>query len=231
MKLLMFVIAGALAVGQTAESIVQKHVDAIGGLTALKAVQSLRISGQLVMGGGQSEVPFQAVWKAPNRSWVQYSLQGQKVMEGFDGTAKWIQNPFLSPGAFPANLDDTAAATEETALFEDSLVNFKEKGSAIELVGREEGSFKIKVKLKSGHLQTVFVDATTYLVTKVDKPGQTSMVPGNFKTVAGIQIPTSVQVRLNGRVGMELQIDKTEVNAAVDDAIFQMPPPIPAQKL
>jgi outer membrane lipoprotein-sorting protein len=134
---------------------------------------------------------------------------------------------------------DEAKEMEETADLDGPLMDYKDKGNQVELLGKEkvEGTdaYKLKVTLKNGDIQTVYIDADSFLSIKeetkrtvrgTDHDVESSI--GDYKEVDGIVFPFAVESGVKG--GTEKQkitISKIELNVPVDDAIFKMPPPAP----
>ncbi len=46
---------------------------------------------------------------------------------------------------------------------------------------------------------------------------------GNYKPVEGVLLPFSVTQMVNGRLAMEITIEKMDANVPVDEAVFKMP--------
>ncbi len=217
------------------DDVITKSIAAQGGLERMKAIQSLRSTGKMILGGGQMEAPITSFMKRPGRSRMEISIQGQKIIEAFDGSTKWSMNPMLgSKDPQRANEDETKAALDESDGVEGPLVNYKEKGHAVELQGKEdvEGSmaYKIKVTMKSGNVRTIYLDETSFLtvklVTTIKQMGQEFVAeirPGNYKPIEGVMMPFSSEMKVNKQVGMQMQIDKVEVNIPLEDSLFTMP--------
>ena len=96
-------LAGAAAWAQTADEIIDKHLQAMGGKEKLKAVQSQRISGKMVIGQGM-EAPFTMEILRPNKMRMEFTIQGMTGVQAFDGTAGWSVMPFMGktePEAMP----------------------------------------------------------------------------------------------------------------------------------
>ena len=79
-------------------------------------------------------------------------------------------NPFTG-GDEPQKMpDDEAKAFVERADIDGPLVDYKAKGSTVELQGTEDVSgspaYKLKITTKSGSVQYLFVDAKTFLDSK-----------------------------------------------------------------
>jgi outer membrane lipoprotein-sorting protein len=223
------------------DDVVNKSIEAQGGLEKLKAIKTLKITGKMVIGGGQIEAPMVTYMKRPHSNRTELSIQGQQVIDAFDGTTKWMVNPLMgSKDPQKANEEDTKTAVDDSDGIEGPLVNYKEKGHTVELLGKEdvEGSpaYKIKVVMKSGRTQTIFIDAKTFLtakmVTRVKQMGQefdTESLPGNYKRVEGVMMAYSLDLKMNQQIAMQMQFDKIEANVPVDDALFAFPEPKKAE--
>jgi outer membrane lipoprotein-sorting protein len=217
------------------DDIIKKSVDAQGGLDKMKAIKTLKSTGKMIIGGGQMEAPVTAYMKRPGSNRMEISIQGQKIVEAFDGTTKWMINPLMGgkdPQKAPG--EDTKMASDDADGVEGPLVNYKEKGNAVELLGKEEVdgnmAYKLKVTLKSGNVRTIFLDEKSFLtvkmVSKVKQMGQefeAEAFPANYKPVEGVMMPFSMEMKVNKQVGMQMQFEKIEANVPLDDSLFSMP--------
>jgi hypothetical protein len=96
--------------------------------------------------------------------------------------------------------------------------------------GRE--TYRLRLTLKNGDQRHVWVDAQTFLETKVDMPPRkidgvmrtVSTYYRNYKSVNGLMLPFVVETRVDGasNSGMML-IDHVQVNPAIDDNRFSKP--------
>jgi len=218
----------------SADQIVQKHVIALGGADKLSAIQNVTMTGLM---DGQLQAPVTVRAKRPMSMRMDMSVQGQTFVQAFDGKAAWIINPFMgSPEPKKSNEEDTQNARDDADFIDGSLVDYKAKGNAIELAGKEdiEGSpaYKLKVTKKSGSIENVYLDAKTFLPVKSagtrkqqDHEIAYESFPGDFKPVNGVMMPFSLNQKMNGRSMLELTVVKVDVNTPMDDAIFQIPEP------
>ena len=80
--------ASASAQEVTLEQLLANYYEAIGGLEAWRAVESMKISGTMSMGRGMQ--PTFTRWvKRPNKIRVEFEIQGNKVVQAYDGHAGW----------------------------------------------------------------------------------------------------------------------------------------------
>ena len=158
-------VALALAVGvagaahaQTADELVAKNLKAKGGLDNLKAVQGMKITGRVTLpgagGGGGMEIPMTIVTKRPNRFRQESEFKGQKIVVAFDGTKAWMINPMMGQGAPQPIEGERLDMVKQQADLDGPLVDYKAKGTTIEVQGVEtvDGKkvHKLKVTPKTG---------------------------------------------------------------------------------
>lgn len=229
----------------TVDEIIQKSIDARGGIEKIRAIKTSRMTGKMVMMGGQMEAPFIMEVKRPSLIHMKLEIQGKQLVRGFDGTTAWTINPFM--GDEPSKLsEDETKDMADTADVDGPLVDYKAKGHTVELQGKEDvnGSpaYKLKINKKSGRTDYNYIDAKSYLpvksVIKATVQGSQMEVesyPANYKPLNGVMIPYSIEQKMNGQTMMQMTVDKVDQNVTVDDSLFQMPaksekPPAPEKK-
>ncbi len=152
----------------TLDQVIQKHTDAQGGADKLKALTTVKATGNASLMGGQIEAPITMVMKRPNSMRMEMTVQGQSFVQAFDGTTSWTINPFMgSPEPQKSSEEDAATAREDSDFIDGPLFDYKSKGNTVELLGKEDvdGSpaYKIKVTKKSGNVSYIYLDAKTFL--------------------------------------------------------------------
>ncbi|HEX8076835.1 MAG TPA: hypothetical protein VF511_03390, partial [Chthoniobacterales bacterium] len=122
----------------TADQLVAKNVEAKGGAEALRALQSLKLTGKMLVNQGQVQFGYTETRKKPNVVRTEYSLQGMTAVNAFDGNEGWKISPFQGrkdPEKLSA--DDVKALVEDSEV-DGPLVDYKEKGSTVEYLGTED---------------------------------------------------------------------------------------------
>lgn len=217
----------------TADQIVQKHVEAIGGTAKLNAIQTLVVTGTASI-LGQTEAPLTIQVKRPNLMRLEINYQGKKVVQAFDGTTAWVINPLVNPEPQESSEADTRAAQESSDFIGGNLVDYKSKGSTVELVNKEdiEGTavYKLKITKKSGTVEYDYLDAGSFLPIRTQgrrtQFGQEVLYESkiaDYKPVQGVLMPFSVKQLVNGRLAMEITIAKMDANVPVDETVFKLP--------
>ena len=220
------------ASAQTADELIKKNIEARGGLEKLRAIKTMRMTG-IVHADGMT-IPLVIQIKRPGLLRADATVQGMSMSRGYDGEIAWEMNAFGGSKEPEKLAGYDARETIEMADIDGPLVDYKTKGSTIELIGKEELEatpvYKLKVTLKDGHEKYVYLDAQNHLelkeTEKRKEEGATSDVAtvfSDYKAVGGVMIAHSSETRINGKIEDQSTIEKIEVNVPVDDSIFKMP--------
>jgi hypothetical protein len=230
--------AGALRVvgvlqGQTLDEVLARNYQAHGGLDKLLALKAWKMSGKISLPEQKLELPVEIWQKAPDKLRVETAFQDMKVTQGYDGSQAWWIMPLLAAEAqeMPG---DQARQFQEQAGFENPLVEFKEKGYQLELLGQEdlEGKpvFKLKLTKAGGQEIYFYLDGESGIERKVSRTMKdgaadalVEILYGDYRPVDGLVMPHTVENRVNGKTRMRLAMDRIAVNPVLSEAIFAMP--------
>jgi uncharacterized protein YgiM (DUF1202 family) len=227
-KLFVAILAALVSVtsyGQTVEEIIDKHVAALGGLDKINAVTTLITERSLAMNG--MEIPIKTVLVVGKSVRSESTVMGNVMVQVVDDSKGWMMGGTGEAEDMPADqLKQQISSLDPFG----GLVNYKEKGNTVELVGKEQLDRKevyhLKVTSKDGQIIDEFVDAGTYLVSKVkvNMNGQDGEINlSDYKDVEGLKFPNSMDIT-NPQMGVLTFItNKITVNSKVDDSIFKRP--------
>jgi hypothetical protein len=219
----------------TVEQLVSKNIEAKGGADALHALQTLRVSGKILLKQGQEERAYLQTKKRPNEVRTEGTLQGMTQVAAYDGKEGWKISPFQGRKDPERLSADDLKSLMEQAEIDGPLVDWTAKGSTVEYLGTEDVdgtlAHKLKVVRKNGDVSFVYLDPDHFLeiriLTQRMRHGAYEEIEtdlGDYEKTAGVFIPTSIDF---GRKGdpdkSKIIIDKVEANVPVDDAIFQFP--------
>jgi photosystem II stability/assembly factor-like uncharacterized protein len=233
--LVSFLIAIPLA-AQTADELIAKYVKAIGGNERLQAIQSLRRIGKY-HGGGGFEAGVSQESRRPDRVREEFTIQGITGITAWDGKSGWKIEPFGGKKDVEPLGEEELKAIVEDSDFDGPLVNYQQKGNKVELLGTEpvEGTdaYKLKVTLPDGTVEIWFLDAEAYVPIKVAtqrtvrgevREYETSL--GDYKQVAGVYLPFSIEMNTKGSAFREkTTFDTIEANVPLGDERFEKPAP------
>src|SRR5438477_7575458 len=219
----------------TVDELVAKNVAAKGGADALRALQSVRLTGKMLVNEGQMQLGYAETKKRPDEVRTEATLQGMTAVEAYDGKEGWRISPFQGRKDPEKMSADDVKPLMENAEIDGPLVNWKEKGSTLEYLGREEvdgtSAYKIKVVRKNGDVNFVYLDPDHFLEIRIltqrirhGAQEETETDVGDYEKIGGVFIPFSIEA---GRKGdpdkQKVVIEKAEPNVPVDDAIFHFP--------
>jgi outer membrane lipoprotein-sorting protein len=239
----------------TAGQIIDKNVAARGGLQAWRAVQTLSLMGKMEAGGNnrptlpvpgvrtgpeiphrpaeQVELPFVMQLKRPRKLRLELQFNGQTAIQVYDGTNGWKLRPFLNRHEVePYTAEEMKVASLQADL-DGPLVDYVAKGSKVEVEGNEKvenrDSYKLKLTLKNGQVQHVWVDAQTFLETKIEgtprrldgKYHPTAVYYRDYRSVNGLMMPYLLETTVEGVTQTEkIEIEKVSINPKLDDSRF-----------
>jgi hypothetical protein len=224
------------ASGQTAEEVVSRFLEARGGLSRLRTVQTLRMTGRLVLPGVVA--PFTLELKRPDRMRAEYAYQGLRGVQAYDGARGWAIRAI--PGrdrAEPLPPDESQEAQKQADIDLSPLVDYQGKGNQVELLGREpvggRETFKLRVVARDGTVSTLFLDAKSFLPRRTEdtrslEGARVEFVTetGDYRPVDGVQFAHSLEIGPKGSPDRQkITFDRIEVNVPLDDGRFQMPSP------
>ena len=211
----------------TVDQIVAKNIEAKGGLARLRTVQTIKRTSQMSMQGKTATMV--AYGKRPNLVRQEISVDGQTVVNAFDGQDPWIINPLVGTSTPIVVTGPQAEAIRAQSSFDDVFVDFQAHGYRIALAGVEtqggKRTYHLQITDRSGQVQQYYLDAETGLETRIltQQPGGTfEQDLSDYRDVEGIKVPFSIRTLVNGVLQSEITVSKVEFNVPVDDRLFRM---------
>ena len=234
------VLSGPFLKSQTAptlsvDELVAKNIEAKGGAAALNAVESLKLTGKLLVNQGQVQLTYVQTKKRPGEVRTDATLQGMTAVQAYDGKEGWKISPFQGRKDPEKMSADDCKSLIEDAEMGGPLVNWKEKGSTVSYLGTEDvdgtQAHKLKVVRKNGDVNFVYLDPDHFLdirilSQRVEQGAQIEVETdlGDYEKIGGIFIPFSIEAGpKNSTDKQKIELDKAEANIPVDDALFHFP--------
>ncbi len=226
------------ATAETVEEIVAANLEAKGGEEAWMALETGRMTGTMRMGGGAAgamEMPFTVEFKKPYRIRLEFTMQGMTAVQAFDGEIGWAILPFLGKTEAEEMAEDQVKQLKNQADFEGTLVDYKEKGHTVELIGKEEvdgtPAYKLKVTRADGDVDFLYLDEEYFVEFKMEATREVqgnevtvSTVLGDYKEVDGLLFAHSMEMAFGGGEAQQvITIEKIELGIDLPDERFAMP--------
>ena len=219
---------------QTIDEVLSKVLAARGGLDKLKSINSERVSGQISFGDVSG--PFVVELKRPLKMHMQLSIQNQTMVRVYDGkSAGWANNPFAGKANPDPMSDDDLKNINEESDFDGPLVDYKQKGNQLELVGKDKvndkDAWRVKLTTKNNDVRFYLFDADSYLLLKWEGKrkyqGQEFPVESYFsdyREVGGVKFAFAIDSGSSAAdVTQKIRIEKLELNPEFNDAEFEKP--------
>jgi hypothetical protein len=225
----------AQADAYTAEELAAKNIDARGGATALAAVQNVRLSGQLIVNGGQITLGVVETRRQPDSIRSEATLQGLTQVESYDGKDGWKIDPFQGRKDPERTSPDDLKGLIEDAQIGGPLEDYKSRGATLEYAGTEDidgtAAHKLKLTQKNGDVQYVYLDPDYFLEIRVESQRsvrgakQTVITDlGEYEKISGVFWATAItRGRKGDRDPAKILYDKVEVNIPLDAGYFSFP--------
>src|ERR1700687_4572464 len=221
----------------TAAQVVEKNVEARGGLQAWRQVKTLSMSGKLDAGGKQNtQLPFVLEMRRIRKTRLELVFNGQTAVQVYDGTNGWKLRPFLNRHDVEPYTPEELKAASMQADIDGPLVDYAAKGTKVQLEGIQQveghDAYNLKLTLKSGLVQHIWVDAQTFLEVKIE--GTPRRLDGkyhpvatyfrDFRPVNGLMIPYVNETAVDGVKKTEkILVEKVVVNPNLEEARFSKP--------
>ena len=224
----------AASFAQTANEIVAKHIEAMGGADKWKAVKAMEMNNKFTVQG--MDIASKTVIVSGKSLRTDISVMGQEIISAIDGETGWAQQPAMMGGTGEPE-DMPGAIIKESrkqVYLGGSLMNYKENGSTIELVGKEklEGVdvYHLKLTEKAGDITNLFVSTSNYYVLKSagkrniqGKEVDAEVNFSNFKQIEGLTFPYTMETASPMGGMMTIETDSIKLNPKVDESIFKKP--------
>ena len=223
-----FLLAVAALNAQSLEEIINNFTVA-NKLDKIANFKTIHISAKTSMMG--MDMPMEMWMKNPNKIKSVTSMNGQDMVQVFDGEKGYIISPMTGSSAPVEMTADQIKSITRSNMFNNYMAQYLKDGK-LSLIGEDnvngKPAFKIKVSLDGGNSATMFIDKSTYLilktVTDVNQGGMAMSMesfPSDYTETNGIILPMKTTMSASG---MEIvtTYTKVEVDVPIEDSVFKI---------
>ena len=221
----------------TVDELVAKNAEARGGLDKIETIKTLRMQGQVRVGGdfGSFDLGLMQLKKAPDSVRNEASVQGLTQVEVWNGEQGWRIDPFQGRKDAERMTDDDARGLADDANIAGAVINYKAQGTNVDYLGTEDvdgtEAHKLTVTLKNGDVQTVYLDPDHFIEIRTVSQRKVRGTEvedtsdfGDYELVDGVYFPFSITTHTKGQGGsQQVTIEKAEANVAIEDTVFAFP--------
>jgi hypothetical protein len=195
----------------------------------------------------EAQLPFVMELERPRKLRFELQFAGKTAVQVYDGASGWKLRPYLNRlEVEPYTEEELKSASMQTDL-DGPLVDYAAKGTKLELDGTEKvdnrDTYNLKLTLKDSRVMHVWVDAQTFLETKIE--GQQRRLDGkmhpvevyyrDYRAVNGLQMPFVLETHVlpagTGAAASrephypaeKITVEKIVVNPKLDASRFTKP--------
>ena len=229
----LLMISGTIVHAQTADEVVNKYINAVGGTAVLGSIKSVIMDGELEAGGMTLTSKIYLLNGKAFKSEISAPDQSFTIMECVTKEGGWTLNPLAGINEAQPLPEDRVKQAQGDLDIGGKLFKYQEKGSSVELAGNESvngvNAIKLKLKEKEGK-ETVFMfDPNTYYIIRSESTttvnGQELNVVTTYSNYKKTDIGYVVAFTRVRNAGQEYtsNISKIEFNKDIDPKVFEMP--------
>jgi outer membrane lipoprotein-sorting protein len=213
---------------QSLEEIINNYTVA-NKLDKITGFETIKITAKTSMMG--MDLPMEIWMKKPNKIKTVTNLNGQEIIQAFDGEKGYMINPMAGSSdpvpMTPEQIKDVA----RNNLFQNYMSNYLKNGQ-LSLEGEDnvngKPAFKIKANLDGTKNAYLYIDKSSFLLLKtvadVNQGGMSMTLesyPSDYTETNGVMLPMKTTTSASG---MEIitTFTKVEVDIPMDDNMFKV---------
>jgi zinc protease len=214
----------------SADQIIEKYVQAIGGKAAIEKQTSRVSKGTFELPALGASGTAEVYEKAPNKTAAIINIAGfGLVQEGFDGKVAWSQDP--QSGLREKSGLELAAAKLDAEFYKP--IRVKQLYPKLVVKGKDKVGdaevYVVEATPAEGSAETWYFETQSGLMVRQDaeREGPQGKQPiqvflSNYKEVDGVKLPFTVH-QVTPAFSIDIKIEEVKHNVAIDDAKFTKP--------
>jgi hypothetical protein len=162
-------------------------------------------------------------------------VQNLTMVRVYDGKTGWANNPFAGKMIPDTMADEDLKNIAEEADFDGPLVDYRRKGNAVALVGKDKvgdkSVWRVKLTTKNGDIRYYLFDTSSFLLLKWEgkRRFEGKELPiesyfNDYRDVEGLKFAFEIASGASAAdLSQKIIIDKIELNPQLNDADFAKP--------
>lgn len=212
--------------GHEATDVIGKHVEAIGGVDAVKSIESLKTTGTFSIVDMGLVLPNETYMAGGNfYSYTDVSAMGGNVLQGIKDGVVW-ESHFMN-GDNILEGEQAAAVIRQSKV--DALAYHDEWVKSAEITGEGdvdgEAATIVEITPNEGATSTYYFSKDSGLLLQIDGIGPDGMPTttklSEYKEVGGVKMPH--QVNIQGMMSISITRDSVEANVDIPAEQFDYP--------
>jgi predicted Zn-dependent peptidase len=206
--------------GVSAETVINKYIEAIGGVKKIKKIKDATIEASAGMQGRSIEMKM--YFKLPEKFLMQIGSGAMVFGKQIYNTGKGVSISPMSGETKPMEAEELEMAKEQAMLIPE--IDYATLGIKAELLGVEESDgkdyYKVQITRPNGKKDTDYYDVATNL--KVKTEGEMANAEyGDYRPVEGVLFPFSL-TQSAGQQSLKFTVTSMTVNTKLKDDLFEI---------
>jgi hypothetical protein len=210
---------------QTADDIINKYVEAMGGKDKLIALNTVYMEGSMDANGQKISLKDWCINNKAMRSEMEFN--GMTMYQVVTNDSGWSYNPMMSSKSGEPMTPEEVKISQSDLDLQGTLVNYKQKGYTVTYVGKDDvdgtEAYKLEEKISDNLTITFYIDPNTYYVLRTSEKAKV-----NGKEVENKSDYSNYQKTPEGYVfpmeisggGGDMKFTLIKVNPDVDGKLF-----------
>jgi hypothetical protein len=223
---IMVMVLAQFAHAQTADDVANKYITAMGGKEKINSLKTVILEGNLSIQG--TDVALVITKKHMVGMRMNISVMGTENYQIITPTKGTIFMPVQGMSEPTAMPDDQLKSGQSQLDLQGALVDYKEKGTSIELVGNEkvdgEDCYNLKLTFKTGVITNYYISAKTFYIIKINgkrmingEEMEIATTYSNYKQNADGYWFSYTTTNMQGTT----DFFKIDTNVAIDESVFK----------
>lgn len=219
--------------GSDLQTLLDRHLEAIGGAEAVSRMNSLKATGMILVGRERARFELWAAF--PNKLRLESRIGDRIFVQSYDGNNEpWEWFPETMYDLPEEMAFESAREFISDADFSGPLVHHRGKGHKLIMEGLEtvDGNevFRVRVNERSGLISSFLIDAENFLIVR--RSGQREGGGASidletyyldYREVSGVLLPHRYEVYRGTTLVRTVLIQSIEANRRIPSAVFAMP--------
>jgi hypothetical protein len=219
--------------------ILERNAQARGGLDAWRRIQSMVWAGHVeVVNRPDQKLTFLLEQRRPGSSRFEIFLGAQKSVRIYNGKEGWkVRSNGMSKPEMKAFSEDELQFAHDTPVIDGLLMDYVAKAFKLRLAGSDmldgRQNHVLSVTLPGGMVHRVWVDAETFLESRLDREfrkatGQMALTTVRYRdyhAFEGLLMPVTIETgaQPGADMGSKLVIERIALNPELGDDMFDRP--------
>jgi hypothetical protein len=215
---------------QTADEIISKYVQAVGGKELLAGLKSVYYKSTMDVMGMVADMKTTTLNGKGMRQDI--DIMGSIMTTCYNDKGGWSTNPFMGSST-PEDMPEAQYnAGKDNIVIGAPFINYVEKGYKAELAGTETvgdvNAHKVNVTTPLNTTSVYYFDSNTfYLIKSIEQSDMQGQMVENimnfsdYRTIEGYSMPYKIDMDMaGGQFLMSMKVDTVMLNVPVNDSIF-----------